>query len=217
MQVGTALLAAALCLLATGCAEVPGVYVAEKKGAAAAPGAPGGAFDPVAFVEEIWEPKVLPAVKDGAVDAPTLLSALTADAAAAKTQYGKTSASGGATSFLIKGEGKVLELADPTGAGQLGIDLAPGDGKQDLALAVGPVFLGTAIRDAVGFIDFGQFTNQIEFQGVSTALNRKTKDTVIAKHDLATLAGKTVAFDGAFQLADPKKILVTPTSLEVKS
>jgi predicted lipoprotein len=200
----------------TGCTKVPGVYVAEKEGAQSASGA-GGPFNPNAFVEGIWDEKVLPTVTEKAVDAKPLLAAIAADAESAKKQYGKTSAAGGATSFLIKGEGKVLEHTDATGAGQLTVDLAPGDGKPDVALAVGPVFLGTAIRDAVGFIDFGQFTNQIDFQGVSTALNRKSKDTVIGKHDVAALPGKTVKFDGAFQLADPSRIVVTPVHLEVTS
>jgi predicted lipoprotein len=198
--------------LVAGCTRVPGVYVAEKRGGASA-SANGGAFDAKTYADGIWDSKVVPTVTDKAVDAPTLLAALKADAAGAAKQYGKPS--GSTYAYLIKGSGTVLALDDAGGPGKLEIDLSPADGKPDLLLAVGPVFVGTALRDAVGFIDFNQFTNQVDYANAATALNAEVRSKVVNGLDVNGAKSKTVTFAGAFQLLDPNNILVTPAKLEV--
>jgi len=77
------------------------------------------------------------------------------------------------------------------------------------------VFLGTAIRDAVGFIDFSQFANQIDFADVASALNDRVRADVVKGVKPASLKGRDVTFEGAFQLLDPANIVVTPVSLSV--
>jgi predicted lipoprotein len=91
----------------------------------------------------------------------------------------------------------------------------PGVTKTVIGIAVGPVLVGTALRDAVGFIDFSQFTNQIDYADAATAINAKVKTEVLKGLDPATLKGKKVSFAGAFQLLDVQSILVTPTKLTV--
>lgn len=198
-----------------GCSSVPGVFVVEHSGDAGAGTSAAPGSDPESYVEGIWASKLLPTVAAKAVDAPTVLSAIKADPAAAGTTYGRQSGTGSPYSFLVKGAGKVLAL-DQTGPnGTMAVDIAPGDGKQDLFVAVGPVFLGTALRDAVGFIDFSQFVNQIDFANVSTALNTKVREGVVGPLDLKGAVGQTVQFAGAFSLLDPTSIVVVPVELEV--
>ncbi|WP_182903986.1 DUF2291 domain-containing protein [Microbispora sp. H10830] len=196
-----------------GCARVPGVYVVEKPGSRAA--AQDGAFDATAYAAGIWSAKVVPTVLAKAVEAETVLKAVKADPAEAGKKYGRQTGTGSPYAVMIKGAGKVLSVAKSTGAGQLQVDLNPPDGKADLNIAIGPVFLGTALRDAVGFIDFGQFTNQVDYAGAATALNSEVRQKVVAPVDLGTAEGRTVTFAGAFQLLDPKNIVVTPAQLEI--
>jgi predicted lipoprotein len=84
-----------------------------------------------------------------------------------------------------------------------------------VAIATGPVIAGTAIRDAVGFISFGDFTNQIEYANVANEINARVKTDVIAKADVKGATGKKVTFAGAFSNLPGGSILVVPTELEV--
>lgn len=213
-----ALLAATVALSLSGCAKVPGIYTYEAVGAtatgAATPGG-GGPFDADAYVAGIWQDKVLPAIDSAANDASAVVPAIAEDPEAAAATYGRASSSGGPATFVVKGTGTVLEVDTSGPQGLLELDLEPGDGEADLAVAVGPAFLGTAVRDALPFIDFSQFTNQIDYADVATALNATVRQTVVADLDPSTAKGKKVDFVGAFSLVDPENIAVVPVSLKV--
>jgi predicted lipoprotein len=203
--------------VATTACSVPGVYVVEQSGASG--GAGSGAatkFNPTAYADKFWASKVVPTATAEAVEVSTLLTALQADSAATSKQYGKQSGSGAPYAFLVKGSGRLTAVSSGNEVGSIQVDVA-GVGKTEVHLAVGPAFVGTAVRDAVGFIDFGQFTNQIDYADAATALNSKVKTSVVNNLDLSTIKGKKVTFVGAFQLLDPSSVLITPITLQVGS
>ena len=171
----------------------------------------GGVFDAKAYVGSIWSSKVMPDFATKSVDAAALLHALATDAAGAQKTYGTEATAGGPFSFMVKGMGRVLQ-AGPDG---LAVDLAPPDGKVDVTINTGPVILGTAIRDAVGFIQFSDFVNQVDFADVSTELNRMVKTTVFASLDVTHAVGQTIDFAGAFTLSDPAAITIVPIRLSL--
>jgi predicted lipoprotein len=201
-------LLAAACL-ATGCTRVPGVYVAQKRAASATGGT---AFNAATYADGIWSSKIVPTVAGKATDAATVLAAIKADPSGAGKQYGVPS--GATYAFLIKGSGAVVGIDDQGGAGKLEVDLNA-DGKTDVLVAIGPVFVGTALRDAVGFITFNQFVNQVDYANAATALNAEVRTKVVDGLDAAATKGHAVTFAGAFQLLDPHNIVVTPVRLEV--
>ncbi len=205
----------ALALVATAC-SIPGVYVVEKDGASGAASGAKAKFDPTAYADTIWASKVVPTATKDAVEAATLLPALEADSVGASKQYGKQAGSGAPYSFLIKGTGTVTAVSTGNDVGSIQVQIE-GVGKTEVNLAVGPAFVGTAVRDAVGFIEFGQFTNQIDYADAATALNSKVKATVVNSLDLSSIKGKQVTFVGAFQLLDPSSVLITPITLQVGS
>lgn len=193
----------------SGC-SAPGLWTYEPAGTKPTTSS-AGKVDPAAYADSIWAEKVVPTIADKAVDAMTLLPAIEKDAVAAGTQYGVPSTTGGAPTFMIKGSGKVAKVDTSDPHGPVTVDLGKG---LEVKIGTGPVITGTALRDAVG-IGFGEFTNQIDFQNVGTALNNKAKTEVIAKIDLASLEGKTLAFTGAFAASSVDQILVVPTELTV--
>ena len=199
-------------LVVAGCTGVPGIFVVEKSGTVSQ----NGVFNARDYVAQNWKSKVMPALEGKAVEASTVLEAIRADPAAASKKYGTRPGGAGTYAFVVKGTGIVTSVEQAGAVGQLTVDLTPVDGKPDLNIAVGPVFLGTALRDAVGFIKFGQFTNQIEYANVAAALNSEVRSNVTASLDLAQVKGKTVTFTGAFQLLDPQNVVVTPVQLKVK-
>jgi predicted lipoprotein len=208
--------AAAMLVLATSftaCSRVPGVYTYEgpSKVAQAAAG-----FNAKKYVDSIWSAKVMPTVHRKAVDIETLLAALAANPSAAAKKYGTTSGVGSPPAFLVKGTGTVAKVDTSSPTGPITVALPhpkPAPGR--VTLLTGPVLAGTAIRDAVGFISFGQFPNQIDYANVATQLNNRVKTDVVAKVDRASLKGKRVAFEGAFTLLVPSAISIVPTSLQV--
>lgn len=199
----------ALLLGATGCAQVPGVYVYESADVAAQADAP---FDAVTFVDGIWDAQVLPTAQERATDAATLLPAIAADPNAAGEQYGRRAGTGAPYAFLVSGTGTVTEVNTTQPTGPVTVQV----GDQQVYLATGPVIAGTALRDSLDFIDFSQFTNQLDYADVATQLNERVKRDVVGPLDKATLVGKEVTFTGAFsQLAPGAPALIVATEVQV--
>jgi predicted lipoprotein len=139
------------------------------------------AFDANTYVESIWDSKVMPAVA-GAADLAGLLRGRREDLPAA---------------FLVKGAGRVLRVDTASRTGLMLIDLAPYDGRADAALQIGPVLRGTALRDALPFIQFSQFVNQLEFARVGNALNDRVWKRALAELSKDGLTGAMATFAGA--------------------
>lgn len=193
------------------------MYVVEHGKEASATPASGAAFDAKAFVETNWATKVLPAIESAAQDAEPVLAAIAADPAAAGAASGRQAGTGSPFTYTVRGRGVVVDVDREAVVGTMSVDLEPTDGKADLAIAIGPAFVGTAVRDALPFVDFSQFTNQLDYADVSTALNARVKSDVIGKIDIATVKGKTVSFVGAFADIDHKNAVITPVMLTVAS
>ncbi len=170
---------------------------------------PPGTFSPLAYGQKTF-PAVQKAILSRAVPAPVLAVAIAKDPAAAAKQYGVESGIG--VEYPVSFTGTL-------GDGDFGNYDVRVDGMPDaprIALQTGPAIMGTDLRDATGTIQFGQFTNQIDYQNAGSALNKEMKKQVLSKLDTTDLKGRTVSAVGVFQLADSAKWLVTPVSLEVK-
>jgi predicted lipoprotein len=172
-------------------------------------------FNATRYVKERWNDPLLTTVESSATDLKTLLTELAADKDKASTAYGKREGSS-PYNFLVKGQARLLAIDTSSRAGLAQLDLEPFDGVPDAALAVGPVIKGTGLRDALPFISFNDFVNQLEFADVSKALHQRVMDEVLAKTDLTNAVGKTINFAGAFTLSDINKIVITPVRLEVQ-
>jgi len=208
----TAVLLAAT--LTAACSKVPGVYVYEKDGQASA--AKAGAADPKTFVADNWSSKIVPTVHDKAADVTTVVAAIAKDPDAAGKQYGHQSGTGSPFAYLVKGSGTVTDLDTSVPTGPMTVEVPQAGGKPlKVTIATGPVIAGTAIRDAVGFISFGDFTNQIDYANVANQINAKAKTDVLAKVDLTGVKGKKVDFYGAFSALSPGVIFLVPTELTV--
>jgi predicted lipoprotein len=205
--------AAALVSAVTACSRIPGVYVYEKDGEVAAA---TSATDPRTYADSNWTQKIVPTVHDNAVDVTTVAAAIADDPDAAGKQYGNQAGTGSPYAFMVKGTGTVTDVDTEAPTGPVTVEV-PGKTPLKVTIATGPVIAGTALRDAVGFIAFGDFTNQIDYAEVANQINNKAKTEVIAKvGDKAALKGKKVDFYGAFSSLAPGTIFLVPTELAVK-
>jgi predicted lipoprotein len=157
-----------------------------------------GRFEPSAYVESIWESRLLPYARESALPA-------------ASVRPGE----GGGKALFLSGEGRVLEVETRGRTGRLSVDLPPGDGKPDLVIVTGPVIFGTALRDAAEFIEFSQFRNQLEYADVANELNRRAAESVAGFLDQETLPGRTLRFCGAWD-GSGAVIEVVPLDLELR-
>lgn len=203
------------CIGLTGCSHVPGVYTYAPAGEKSSMGAgAAGPFDAKKYVAGIWPDKVLPTVQKDAVPATELLPALAADQNAASEKYGNQAGTGSPYAFLIKGTGTVTGLDAEAPTHPLKVRVDGLTGKDDtIQIVTGPVIAGTALRDGVKFIKFGDFTNQLDYADAASELNTKAKADVLAKVNATELVGKKVSFAGAFSLIAPGVVLVVPTEL----
>jgi len=175
--------------------------------------------NPAAFVDSIWSAKLVPAIVNSAIDAQTLLQAMSASVDDAKHRYGRN-ANGAAWYFNVKGEGTVLAVDTSSRNGLLEIGVLQRDRRPDVSIQIGPVFRGSALRDSTGLITFSSFVNQLQFADVADDLNNKASQIVLSPLDIKRLIGKKVKFAGSFEAETATQPLirdVVPVQLELQS
>jgi predicted lipoprotein len=166
------------------------------------------------FVDPIWTTKVLPTIQEKAQDIAKILPEIRADPNGAGQKYGRREATN-PYNYMIKGTGKVVELHTESQAGTAIVEI-PGLAEK-VALQIGPVIRGTALRDATGIVSFNQFTNQLDYADVSKEMNHRALQTALGNVDPASLAGKTATFFGAFTFDPHSKapVLITPVKIDL--
>jgi len=152
-------------------------------------------LSPAAYVDSIWNAKVIPAIVGNAVEARTLLDALAASPEAARAKYGRGDGVGPAY-FLVKGKGRVLSVDARSRSRSILIDVPPFDERPDVWIQAGPILRGTSLRDATGIVHYNDFLNQLEYADVGNEMNDRVLKTVIAPLEATALKGRIVSFAG---------------------
>jgi predicted lipoprotein len=143
------------------------------------------AFDAEDYVESIWSSRVLPAAERTAIDLQTFM-----------TNQAGADAAGGQAAF-VTGAATVAAVDRSSRVGLARLRLPWNTDGRAAALQIGPVLRGTALRDALDFIRFSDFVNQLEFASVANALNQRVVTGVLGTVDVDDLAGREVGFVGA--------------------
>ena len=147
-------------------------------------------FDAAAYVESIWQSRVMPAAAQ-AGDFAVLVPC--------------------SSPCMVKGQARVVRVDTSSRAGIAIVDVG---GGRTAALQIGPVIRGTALRDALPFIQFSQFVNQLQFARVGNALNDRA-GKALAGLDAEHLQGAEVAFSGAAAWTPGQPPEVVPVTLSV--
>ena len=166
-------------------------------------------FSPQTYGAEQF-PIIKQSVETRAVNAVELATAIAADKKAAGEKYGVKTTTGPVLPVTLTGV---------FGERKANYNVVAVEGmppEVTVRVQTGPALNGTDLRDATGQIEFGQFTNQIEYQDAGSAINNEVKKQVLAGIDPTQLTGKTVTVVGVFKLVNPKNWIVTPVRLDVK-
>ena len=190
------------------------------------------AFDPVAYVDGIWETDLLPTFNEQVVELSNILSEMEPDASGTApkdnlidiaNQYGLITV-GEAHVYMVEGSGKIVSVNAETSLGTAEVALDGYDGPVKAQLYIGTRIPSddTSVRDAVGFIAFGDFKEQTEYGKASTEINKRVLATVLEGIDRDNLVGKTISFKGAFTIRtfnllqiDVKEINIVPVEIEM--
>ena len=165
-------------------------------------------FDPVAYVEDNWE-AVRTAITDNAVPLANVLNELepgpdgkiaTEDLTPIAEALGRIT-TGEAHVYSITGAGTVTDVDVESSKGSIGLEVEGYEGPVNVRMWIGTRIPSdeSSIRDATGFIEFGDFREQTEFGKVAKEINSKVVDG-LADLDKEALLGQTLDFTGAFTL-----------------
>ncbi len=170
-------------------------------------------FDPVSYVDKIWESKILPTIRNDSEEITFILDELFENKEITEEKYGSRSGTG-SYSFMVNGTGKITTLNTKSRVGTLAIEL---DKKYDaqIFITIGPVIKKDSVRDAVKFIKFNDFVNQLDFAEVSRIIKTRVLNEVIGPLNIKDIEGKTINFEGAITFDRKDKIFITPTNLEL--
>ena len=169
-------------------------------------------FDAKAYVENIWQSKIIPTVSKEAKEITFILDELFKNKEVAEEKYGGRSGTG-SYSFMIKGKGEVTSLNTASRVGTLSIKLEKLY-DSEIFITLGPVIKKDSIRDAVKFIQFNDFVNQLDFADVSRIIKVRVLNEIIGPLNLKEITGKKIHFEGAITFDRKDKIYITPTNIE---
>lgn len=191
------------------------------------------AFDPVSYVDSIWSSQIIPTIQEKAVDLAIVLNEFkpNADGLAAKQdlvqvaqKYGLITV-GEAHVYAIKGSGTVTSVDTSKSTGILEVQVDGYTGPIRVRLYIGPRIPSdeTSVRDAVGFINFGDFKEQTEYGKVAAEINKRVLNEVLAPLNKDELQGKKIVFYGALTIRtfnliniDLKQINIVPIQIELQ-
>lgn len=176
------------------------------------------AVDLASYLEANWESALLPEINERRCDFAALLDEAKTGWEKAGEAYGvKKGDIGTKYNFIVHDTAVVKEINTESKAGFIVVELDGQPSDYTIKIAIGPVLKGTAIRDALKFIDFNQFVNQMDYAKLANELNKIGNDNVTQSVDIMALQGKTIEFTGCFtQPESDSEILVMPIFMEVK-
>jgi predicted lipoprotein len=196
-------------LTLSGCKILP----TPKNGEA---GSAAAAFDPDKMAAEMWATKVIPYLEQKAGSFAEVNALAKTDPAAAGARYGNPKKQANSPwTYAARLEGRIVAANTQSRNGRIDVDI-DGDAKADVRVQIGPAIQGTAIRDTLDFVNFNDFTNQIDFAQFGKALNAYADKTVLSKLPREQLEGRSVKVLGAYALASGSDLpVLTPAEAEI--
>lgn len=189
-------------------------------------------FDPVVYVDGIWNSRLLPTFSEKAVDLSIVLSEMEPDSTgttskddlvAITNHYGLITV-GESHAYMVRGSGKITNVNTETSLGTIELALDGYSGQIKVLVYIGTRIPSddTSVRDSVGFISFGDFKEQTEYGKVGSEINKRVVSEVLGGLERDRLIGRTITFLGAFNIRtfnllqiDLKDIRIVPVMIEL--
>lgn len=173
-----------------------------------------GNFDAAEQAAQMWKDKIQPYLQQDAMELPALLEEIKQhDIAGAGSEFGHQAGLGSPWTFIVRGSASIIKVDKASRQGSALLDV---NGHQVLLLT-GPVIFSTGIRDALDFVSFDEFANQLDYADFGNALNTlslQQNNPVLEKLEV----GNEIQFTGVFSAsANDAMIRITPVNVSVVS
>lgn len=181
-------------------------------------------FDPVIYVDGVWD-RIGTTIHSEGIDLAELLAAIPADAdglvakdalvEVTDDRFGTITA-GEAHVYMVHATGTVRAIDTSTSVGTLELAVAGYEGPITVEVYVGPRIPSddSSVRDAVGFLSFGDFKDQTEYGKVASEINDRVVE-MLATVDAAGLQGKTVTVVGALTVRTFNLLRIDVSTLHI--
>jgi predicted lipoprotein len=170
-------------------------------------------FNAAQYAKDFWTNKLIPNLGK-ATDVNQLTAMFSDDAAKTFDTYSHALGIGNLRYFLVKGKGEVTAVNDDA----LAVSLKSDTGQQTMTIATEYIF-GNEVRDATGFIDINEFSNTMDFNNVSSELNKIIREKVLPSFKSVVKKGNTIEFVGAIELnkehLNLQKIEIIPIEIKI--
>lgn len=171
-------------------------------------------FDAAAYVEENWDERILPEIKENAIPLTQLLEEIKNNFDKAASVYGVQKEDTSPFSFAIKAETIIENIDKESAAGILSVEIPDLTNEGYCEIQIGPVIKKSMVRDYLSFIKFGDFENQIEFANVSRELNFYIRDNIVNVIDESFVKGESISFFGVYTYDKSGAVLITPVEIK---
>jgi predicted lipoprotein len=151
-------------------------------------------FDSEAYVSQFWYER-LPAAMARSTPVANILAGLNTDIFQTGQKFGRILGLASTYFFLLHGEGRVLEITDEG----IVLSIIRNQSKADILIATSFIF-GNAIRDASGLIDVSDFPSSMEFNNISSEINKLVTMELIPSFSNKVKPGDTLLFHGAAEV-----------------
>ena len=145
---------------------------------------------PAEFAQKFWATK-FSASLDSAVEINRFVKMLQENPKDVFEKYSKTQGIGNVSYFLVKAEGVITDVNE----GNVIVMARSGAAELPVKLNTG-IYFGNAVRDVTGLISMGDFSNTMDFNSVSSELNKILRTQVVLPFKTKAVKGTTVQFVG---------------------
>jgi len=163
-------------------------------------------LNPAEFAQKFWKEKFTPYM-DSAVEIGSFIKMLKGNPKAVFEGYSKTQGIGNASFFLVKGEGVIKSTTED----EVFVIVKSGTEEIQVKLNTG-IYFGNAVRDVTGQISMGDFSNTMDFNSVSSELNKIVRTQIVLPFKTNAVKGKTVQFVGCAEI-NKEQINITDLQL----
>jgi predicted lipoprotein len=171
----------------------------------------GTSLDPVNFAQSFWDKQFAKSI-DSAIEINSFLQQLKLEPQKTIQQYSRTKGIGNTCFFLLKGEGQVESMEED----DIKLSVLPAAENRKIKLNTG-IYFGNAPRDVTGLISMNDFNNSMDFNKVSTELNKIVRTKVQLPLKDGLIKGSTVQFVACLEIDKEKIVTENIELLPVKA
>jgi len=154
-------------------------------------------FNAAQYARDFWDNQLF-RVLDKTVDVKELIELFNTNMNQAIRKYGKAPGVSRSYAYLIRGNGKILSIAQDF----LQLSVREPQTNPDIKIASSLYIPGNAVRDASGLVDVSEFSDTMKFNEISSEINKiLVKEVIRPFLEKKPKIGQTIRFFGATQVA----------------